>query len=132
MVCTNVFAAGTDAEAQQLFTSVQQQFLALRRGRPGQLPPPVDDIRTVASEMELLGLEQTFRYAAVGAPDTVRRKLGDFLRVTGANELMATARSEKQTSELQSLMSISYTVFCLNKKKLNKCTNMIKTSSEVR
>src|SRR3546814_10638922 len=26
-------------------------------------------------------------------------------------------RSEEQTSELQSLMSISYTVFCLNKKK---------------
>src|SRR3546814_6202573 len=27
-------------------------------------------------------------------------------------------RSEEQTSELQSLMSISYAVFCLNKKKL--------------
>src|SRR3546814_3701047 len=29
------------------------------------------------------------------------------------------ARSEEHTSELQSLMRISYAVFCLNKKKLN-------------
>src|SRR3546814_10815021 len=31
-----------------------------------------------------------------------------------------TKRSEEQTSELQSLMRISYAVFCLNKKKKNK------------
>src|SRR3546814_2492235 len=30
------------------------------------------------------------------------------------------ARSEEHTSELQSLMRISYAVFCLKKKKLNK------------
>lgn len=102
MVCTNVFAADTDAAARHLFTSLQQQFLALRRGRPGQLPPPVEDIRSVASEMELLGLEQTFRYAAVGAPDTVRRKLGDFLRATGADELMVTAQIFDHAARLRS------------------------------
>src|SRR3546814_1050354 len=32
----------------------------------------------------------------------------------------ATARSEEHTSELQSLMRISYAVFCLKKKKKNK------------
>src|SRR3546814_3264216 len=32
----------------------------------------------------------------------------------------AYARSEEHTSELQSLMRISYAVFCLNKKKTNK------------
>src|SRR3546814_971833 len=32
----------------------------------------------------------------------------------------ARARSEKHTSELQSLMRISYAVFCLNKKKTKK------------
>src|SRR3546814_10433372 len=31
-------------------------------------------------------------------------------------------RSEEHTSELQSLMRISYAVFCLKKKKNNKCT----------
>src|SRR3546814_4965528 len=35
------------------------------------------------------------------------------------------ARSEEHTSELQSLMRISYAVFCLKKKKLNIKTNTI-------
>src|SRR3546814_1758252 len=33
---------------------------------------------------------------------------------------LATARSEEHTSELQSLMRISYAVFCLKKKKINQ------------
>src|SRR3546814_7316979 len=34
-------------------------------------------------------------------------------------KVLASARSEEHTSELQSLMRISYAVFCLNKKKNN-------------
>src|SRR3546814_9025786 len=37
----------------------------------------------------------------------------------GVQHLAATDRSEEHTSELQSLMSISYAVFCLKKKKKN-------------
>ena len=40
----NVFADETEAGARRLFTSLQQQFLNLRRGTPGQLPPPVDSM----------------------------------------------------------------------------------------
>src|SRR3546814_4546228 len=36
----------------------------------------------------------------------------------GSRELSRTRRSEEHTSELQSLMRISYAVFCLKKKKL--------------
>src|SRR3546814_2298048 len=39
-------------------------------------------------------------------------------------EAGARARSEEHTSELQSLMRISYAVFCLKKKKKNKPTTM--------
>src|SRR3546814_3782078 len=42
---------------------------------------------------------------------------------------VCTVRSEEHTSELQSLMRISYAVFCLKKKKVNKIiskTNQIK------
>src|SRR3546814_7301592 len=38
----------------------------------------------------------------------------------GANLLRLRARSEEHTSELQSLMRISYAVFCLKKKKKTK------------
>src|SRR3546814_470657 len=39
---------------------------------------------------------------------------------TSAAQWRASARSEEHTSELQSLMRISYAVFCLKKKKKNK------------
>src|SRR3546814_20875155 len=39
-----------------------------------------------------------------------------------AEDILGDARSEEHTSELQSLMRISYAVFCLKKKKLNTHT----------
>ncbi|RYF53183.1 MAG: LLM class flavin-dependent oxidoreductase, partial [Cytophagaceae bacterium] len=39
MVAANVIAADTDQEAQRLFTSVQQQFLYIRRGKARQMQP---------------------------------------------------------------------------------------------
>src|SRR3546814_6846032 len=44
--------------------------------------------------------------------------LGDFTHiVVGSAEVSYLVRSEEHTSELQSLMRISYAVFCLKKKK---------------
>src|SRR3546814_6009873 len=45
------------------------------------------------------------------------------------NEVLVTSRSEEHTSELQSLMRISYAVFCLKKKKTNLSTNTYKLTS---
>jgi luciferase family oxidoreductase group 1 len=92
LVCVSVIAADTDDEARRLFTSQQQQFLALRRGTPGLMPPPLDDIREVASESELAGLNHTFQYAAVGGPATVRARLEALIRQTQADEIMAAAQ----------------------------------------
>lgn len=92
MVCIGVCAAETDAEAKRLSSSTQQQFLALRRGRPGLLPPPVDDITQIASPSELAGLDHTFQYSAIGSPDTVRNKIKAVLELTGADELMAASQ----------------------------------------
>src|SRR5690242_13770340 len=59
MVAVNVFAADSDAEAQRLFTSLQQQFINLRRGTPGPLPPPVDDMDALWSPAEKAGVAQS-------------------------------------------------------------------------
>jgi alkanesulfonate monooxygenase SsuD/methylene tetrahydromethanopterin reductase-like flavin-dependent oxidoreductase (luciferase family) len=56
------------------------------------LPPPVDDIRDVASDSEIAGLDHTFRYSAIGSPDTVRAKIQKVLDATGADELMAASQ----------------------------------------
>jgi luciferase family oxidoreductase group 1 len=88
--CVNVFAADTDAEAKRLFTSLEQAFIALRTGRPRQLPPPIDP---EAEELQFArpALSRTFRYACVGSPETVHRELEAFMTLTGVDELVATA-----------------------------------------
>lgn len=92
MACLNVFAADSDAEAQRLFTSPQQQFISLRRGNPGPLQAP-DAIRPESwSETERAGLRHALRYTLVGSRDTVRQGLKDFLALTRADELMVTGQ----------------------------------------
>lgn len=100
MVGVNLFAADTDAEGQRLFTSLQQQFVALRRGTPGQLPPPVD--RLDASEMELAGVRHALACAAVGSPDTVRAALESIIAQTQADELILTGQIYDHAARLRS------------------------------
>src|SRR3546814_2146288 len=64
----------------------------------------------------------------IGNRPTLRRTLLTFRSAGGATVMLADhaarARSEEHTSELQSLMRISYAVFCLKKKnKHNKTDN---------
>ena len=91
MVAVNVVAADTDAEAQRLFTSVQQQFLYIRSGRARQMQPPVDDLQATWLEAELAGMEPVLRCSAVGSPETVQRGLASLMSQTQANELIITA-----------------------------------------
>src|SRR3546814_3290593 len=64
---------------------------------------------------------QHLEEAGIGALEARRRLVGDVLRDRLKGEaLAAQGRSEEHTSELQSLMRISYAVFCLKKKKNNK------------
>ncbi|HET6605836.1 MAG TPA: LLM class flavin-dependent oxidoreductase [Rhodopila sp.] len=90
MLGVNVFAAETDQQARRLFTSLQQAFLNLRRGRPGQLPPPVDhlDIDGYGQAM----LDNALSCSIVGSPATVRDGLQTFIASTGADALMVTAQ----------------------------------------
>jgi alkanesulfonate monooxygenase SsuD/methylene tetrahydromethanopterin reductase-like flavin-dependent oxidoreductase (luciferase family) len=69
MVGVNVFAAETDAKARMLITSLQQQLGNLRRGTPGPLPPPVDNMDDYWLPMERAGVEQALAYSVVGVPD---------------------------------------------------------------
>ena len=102
MVGVTVVAAETDAEAWRLFTSLQQAFMALRRGTPGLLKPPVDDIASVASGRERAGVDHALRAAIVGAPDTVRVGLAALLESTSADELIVTAQIYDQAARHRS------------------------------
>jgi luciferase family oxidoreductase group 1 len=103
MACLNVFAAETDEGARRLFTSLLQAFVNLRRGRPGPLPPPVETLDAVGSELELAGAGHALRYTVVGAPGTVRAGLESFLALTGVDELMITSQIHDHAARLRSL-----------------------------
>jgi luciferase family oxidoreductase group 1 len=92
MLGVNIFASDTDTEARRLFTSLQQAFLNLRRGRPGKLPPPVDDMEAGLDRYGRAMLADALACSIVGGPDTVRDGLRAFVASTGADELMVTAQ----------------------------------------
>ena len=102
MLGVNVFAAATDAEARRHFTSLQQAFVNLRRGTPGQLPPPVDSTDGLWSAMEQADLDHSLRYAVVGSPETVQRGLTGFIVDTRADEIMVTTQMFDHAARLRS------------------------------
>jgi luciferase family oxidoreductase group 1 len=102
MIVVNVFAADTDREARRQFTSVQQAFLNLRRGTPGPVPAPIDDIADYASDFELAQIEHALAVSAVGAPETVRQKLDAILKETRPDEVMIAGHFHDHEARLHS------------------------------
>jgi luciferase family oxidoreductase group 1 len=102
MLGVNVIAADVDREAARLFTSLQQSFVSLRRGQPGRLPPPVDDVDSFASPAELAQLEQALACSFVGGPDRVKDGLAAFIERTQADELMISGHIFDHAARLRS------------------------------
>jgi luciferase family oxidoreductase group 1 len=98
----NVVAADTDQEARRLMTSHQQAFVNLRRGTPGQIPPPIDDIETYWTLAEKAMASQSLLCSVVGAPATVERGLRKFIEVTRPDELMVTGLLYSHEARLRS------------------------------
>jgi luciferase family oxidoreductase group 1 len=103
MVCVNVIVADTDVGARRLFTSHQQAFTHLRRGRPGQLPPPIDDIDSFWSSGEKAQLGQAMRYSFVGSGAAVEQGLRAFLHQVPVEELMVNVHVYDQVARRHSL-----------------------------
>lgn len=102
MVGVNVFAADTEAEAQRLFTTPQQQFLGLIRGRPGPVPAPVETMEGRWSALEQAQVLRMLRYSVVGDSQGVRQGLEAVLAETGADELILTAQIHDHAARLRS------------------------------
>jgi luciferase family oxidoreductase group 1 len=102
MVGANVIAAETDAAARFQFTSIQQAFTNLRRGMPGQIPPPIENIDDFWSPVEKAYTSQSLLCSVVGSVETVERGLNRFLEVTQPDELIITANIYDQSARLRS------------------------------
>jgi luciferase family oxidoreductase group 1 len=91
MLGVTVVAAETAEEARYLFSSLQQSTLNNRLGRPGRVPPPVENFEAGLDHYARAILRDAYASAIVGGLETVRRGLDDLIRRTGADELIITA-----------------------------------------
>jgi luciferase family oxidoreductase group 1 len=102
MVAANVVAADDDAAARRLFTSAQQTFTNILRGRRGQLPPPIDDIESWWKPDERAHVMSMLERSFVGSPQTVRAGLDRFVEETGADELIVASAIYDHDARLRS------------------------------
>ena len=102
MLGLNVVAAETDAEARRLFTTAQQSFVNLRRGKPGLIPPPIDDIEAYWQPQEKAGVAQALACSVVGGPETVKRGIAEFIGRHQPDELMLVANVYDHDARLRS------------------------------
>jgi len=98
----NVFAADTDAEARRLFTSAQQAFVNVVRGRRGRLPPPIDDIDSYWTPDEKAQVSAMLERSFVGSRETVRAGLEEFSKQTAVDELIVAAAIYDHIARLRS------------------------------
>lgn len=102
MLGFNVCVADTDEEARYLRSSAQQSMLRLRRGMPGQLPPPQRDFEATLQPAERAMLADVANCSAVGTQTTVQQGLADFVARTQADEIMVVAQVFDHAARLKS------------------------------
>lgn len=89
MVCLNVIAAESDAEAQKEITTMQQFFLNVVRGTQSALKPPVESMEGIWSPAEKQMADAMTSVTLLGSKNTVREQLTRFQEKYNVNEIMA-------------------------------------------
>lgn len=102
MVGVSVFAADNDAEGALLASSMQQTFVALRRGNPGPLRPPVADYLNSLGPADRMMLDGAMACAAIGSPTTVASTLTGIIDRTQADEVIVTSQIYDHQARLYS------------------------------
>ena len=103
MAAMNVIAADSDAEAVLLASSIDQSFVALRSGTPGQLQPPVPGYRQSLPPSQLAMLEHMRQVSAVGSPATVASSIAQFVERTRADEIIVSGATFDPAARQRSL-----------------------------
>ena len=102
MIGINIIVADTDAAARRLFTTTQQSFALLHRGKRGLQRPPIDDIEAFWTPAEKQLASQMLKVSVVGSPATVRTGLAAVIEQTAADELMVVCGVFDEAARLRS------------------------------
>lgn len=85
-----VTVADSESEAKHLATTSHQRILALLRGNPLWLKPPIDSMEGLWNIEEELHVREFLSLAAVGNPAQVKAKLENLAEELGIDEFMFT------------------------------------------
>ncbi|MFT6898948.1 MAG: luciferase family oxidoreductase group 1 [Paraglaciecola sp.] len=99
--------ADTDEEAQFLFTSVQQQFINMRRGVNKPFSRPVDDMTAFWTAAEQNMIAHTLQYAIVGSRETAQAQLRRFIHNTQVDEVILSVPIHDVHARLKSVQLIA-------------------------
>ena len=104
MVGINVVAADSDDEAAWHFTSIQQRFLGMQRGRRGPLPRPIDPaaLETMWTPQEKAAVQRMLAATAVGSAASVRMQVDAMVQRTAADELIVAGAIHDHAARLRS------------------------------
>ena len=102
MMGINIITADTDAEARTLFSSLQQRFLGMQRGKRGLLPRPVDSMEGLWTAAEQAGVERMLAESLVGSPATVAAGLKATQARTGVDEFIVACAVHDAQARLRS------------------------------
>jgi luciferase family oxidoreductase group 1 len=98
----NVFAADTQKEGERLQRGMAQGFIYLRRGNPGPMKPPVDDLSDIALPQEIEMAYHVLRESAVGTRAHVKEFIERFLERTKVDELILNCHTHGQEGRVRS------------------------------
>ncbi len=102
ILALNVVASDSLERSRRLFTTQQQSFVNLRRGRPGQIPPPIDDIEGFWEPHEKAGVERALACTVLGDPAQVGEGMAAFVERHRPDELLLTANIFDHQARLRS------------------------------
>src|SRR3546814_6470602 len=104
-------SGGVDGRPQLVTTNFDLLFEAVEKRISRVVPPALPDLSLQQAIEGVVYLHGRLRKPEVGVASGYVISSADFGRA-----YLSEGRSEEHTSELQSLMRISYAVFCLKKK----------------
>jgi luciferase family oxidoreductase group 1 len=102
-------AAETDERAEFLSTTSKQRVLALMRGQPLWLKPPVEDINALWSTQEKAQVDNFLSLSITGGPTSIKHKLEMMVQQLGIDEFIFTNdlyETEDRHKALEILMDI--------------------------
>ncbi len=103
MLAANLLLADDDTTANYHFTSAQQSFVNLFRNESGKMPEPIENMNSMWSPAEKMGVDKALSVAFIGSVATVKPKLADFIAQYEPDELIVTANVHNQEARLHSL-----------------------------